>query len=152
MKENQFLPLIWHSDGPKMVFMELEIKALHPAHVDMPKMVQSRSLAPEKMCVRQFMSGIQHQGSETPCSFLVDYACRSATLCRMAPLHSVTYMRPRGSPHTTQPRVNDQRLASKPFCHTERRAKRDLLTQPRSPFDYNCLLHIDLVCSLPISF
>ena len=45
--------------------MELGIEAFRPARVDAHKMVPSRSLAVRKMYVKQFVRGIQHQGSPT---------------------------------------------------------------------------------------
>ena len=50
--------------GPEMVFMELGIEALHPARGDTRKMGLSRFLAAGTF-IRQFVSGIQHQGSPT---------------------------------------------------------------------------------------
>ena len=48
-----------------MVSVEHGIEKQSPACVDAPKMVPSHSLAAGKTYVRQFVSGIQHQGSET---------------------------------------------------------------------------------------
>ena len=53
-----------------MVFLERGNEALLFAHVDACKMVPSRSLAAGTF-VRQFVSGIQHQGPETPCNCFV---------------------------------------------------------------------------------
>ena len=50
--------------------------------------------------LRQFVSGIQHEGSETLCSCFVYHACRYA-LCRMVPSPSVTYTRLRSPSHMT---------------------------------------------------
>ena len=47
-----------------MVFMERGIKALLFARVDVRKMAPNRSLAAGTF-VRQFVSGVQHQGSPT---------------------------------------------------------------------------------------
>ena len=59
------LALFWDFACPEMGFMELEIKVLPPARVNAPKIVPSRALAVGKKYVRQFMSGIQHQGLPT---------------------------------------------------------------------------------------
>ena len=53
-----------------MVFMELGIETLLPACADAHKMVPSCSLAVGKMYFRQFVSGIQHPGSETAMQLL----------------------------------------------------------------------------------
>ena len=68
-----------------MVFVKSGIEALLFAHVDALKMAPSRSLAAGQTYVRQLVSGIQHQGWETPCSCFVRQSA--------SPTHYLTYTR-----------------------------------------------------------
>ena len=83
-----------------MVFVELEIEAIHPACEDACKMAPSRSLGAGTF-VKQIMSGTQHQGSPTIVRLLHRSSSPMPWLCRISPFPSVTHTRPRGLSHTT---------------------------------------------------
>ena len=104
-KQNKRKPFLYSDAylGPEMVFVELGIEALLFARVDAHKMAPSCTLAAGTY-IRQFMSGIQHQGSETPCS------CSVRRLSITNPLSDIhEALRPVAY---NQPRVDGQRLAS----------------------------------------
>ena len=94
--------------------MELGIEALRAARVDAPKMAPSRSLATGKTYVRQFVSGIRHQGSETTVRLFRRLRLPIRGTLQNVAVSSVIYTRLRGRSLT----ISQESMASVLLHHT----------------------------------